>query len=420
MHGLFSDPEIARLFADTAVVRALLIVEGALAKVQGEAGVIPADAAAYLHRASLEVQIDPAGLAVETARNGVCIPALVAAFAKEAQAPDVTQYFHWGATSQDIIDTGLALRLRQVLTLLGERLDAVLILLADLAEAHAETAMPARTYGQIATPTTFGALVAIWGGGLLTVRDEVPGIRDAVQIVTLNGASGTLSVMGDRGPAIRAALARVLGLHDPQSSPHADRAHMLALAGWANRVLRACDKIAVDLLALTRDGSVALGGGGSSSTMPQKANPVGPSVVRALAAHGLGHATALQSLAPQDQRDGAAWFTEWLSLPPLLAAAGKALSVLAATEVIPSADRFAETLSDPSGLIHAEALTFHLARSMPRPEAAAQVKAWATDVRTNGGSLLAKAGVDPADFAPQRQWGEGPALARRFAEKART
>lgn len=419
LRDLFADPEITRLFADTAVVRAMLIVEGTLAKVQGDAGLIPETAAAYLHRAAMEVQIDPAGLAAETAQNGVCVPALLTAFHKQAQAPDYTQYVHWGATSQDIIDTGLALRLRQVLTLLEGRLDTVLGALADLADTHAETPMAARTYGQISTPTTFGAVVATWGAGLLALRGELPGIRDAALIVTLHGASGTLSAMGADGPQVRASLARALGLSDPGHSPHADRAHILALASWANRVLQACAKCATDLLLLTRDGDVVLGGGGSSSTMPQKSNPVGPSVVCALAAHGAGHATALTLHPAWDQRDAASWFTEWLSLPPLLAAAGKALTTLGDTRITPGSSLSQHGLSDVSGLIHAEALTFDLARTMPRPQAQEQVRAWAAEVKAKGGSLLTLAGVDPEDYTPARQWGEAPAHARRFVAAVR-
>jgi 3-carboxy-cis,cis-muconate cycloisomerase len=114
---LFGDAETAALFTDSAEVRAMLLVEGALARVQGALGLIPADAAAFIDRAAREVQIDPATLAAETARNGVPVPGLLAAFRKAAEAPDPMRWLHWGATSQDIIDTALALRLRRVLDL---------------------------------------------------------------------------------------------------------------------------------------------------------------------------------------------------------------------------------------------------------------------------------------------------------------
>ena len=123
---LFGDDETARLLSDSAVLRAMLLVEGQLALVQGKLGLIPADAAAYIDRASREVVLDPSAMSAETARNGVPIPALLAAFRKEAQAPEMMQYLHWGATSQDIMDTAQALRLRRICDLWDARLAALL------------------------------------------------------------------------------------------------------------------------------------------------------------------------------------------------------------------------------------------------------------------------------------------------------
>ena len=142
---LFATGETGRLFSDTAAIRAMLLVEGALARVQGAAGIIPEISAAAIHRATLEIQVDPGAIAASTGENGVCVPGLVAAFRAEMQAPEHAQYLHWGATSQDIIDTGLMLRLRQALALAEADLRAVLAALAAAAEAHAETPMAART-----------------------------------------------------------------------------------------------------------------------------------------------------------------------------------------------------------------------------------------------------------------------------------
>ncbi|MBM2575972.1 adenylosuccinate lyase family protein [Jannaschia sp. Os4] len=414
---LLGDAELGHLFSATAEVRAMLIFEGALAKAQGEVGMIPETAGAFLHRASMEVQVDPAGLAEGTAANGIPVPALVAAFRAACNAPEYAPYAHWGATTQDVVDTALALRLRQALAILETRLDALLDRLAALAEAHAETPMAARTWGQVATPTTFGATVATWGEGLLAVRGELKDVRHATCILTLNGAAGTLGAMGTDGPAVRSKLATALGLRAPQRSPHADRSHTLRLAGWCARVLAASAKMATDLLLLARDGEVAVAGG-SSSTMPQKANPVGPSVVRALHAHGAGLNATLQATTHWDARDGGAWMAEWLALPQLVIAAGRALAA-ADAEVTVDAALMRARVDDPTGLIHAEALSFDMARTMPRPEAQARVKAWAAEVRVEGGSLLDRAGADPADYAPERRWGEAPALARRFAAKVR-
>ncbi|PWJ22029.1 lyase family protein [Jannaschia seohaensis] len=416
---LFSDREVALLFSDTATVRAILIFWGAVARAQGEAGIIPETAGAFLHRATMELQVDPSALAERTAQNGIMIPGLVAETRKAAQAPEYAQYLHWGLTSQDALDSGLALRLRQALTLIEARLDGALERLADLAEAHAETPMAARTWGQVATPTSFGAAVAVWGEGLLALRAELEAVRDAVLILTLHGASGTLSALGPEGPALRVAVAKALGLRLPPGPPHAERSGVLRLAGWANRLLQACAKPAADLLLMTRDGSVVLAGGGASSTMPQKANPVAPSTICALAAHGGGLAAAIHAQPTRDARDGAAWLTEWLSLPPLIVAAAKATALLRDLEVRPDPARLRARLDDPSGLIHAEALSFAMARDMPRPEAQARIKGWVAEIRDGGGSLLDRAGADPAEYAPERHWGDAPAQARAFAARVR-
>ena len=153
---LFDTGEAGRLFSDSAAVRAMLLVEGALAKAQGSLGVIPEVSAAAIHRASMEIAIDPGALAKATGENGVSVPGLVAAFRAEMNAPEHAQYVHWGATSQDIIDTGLMLRLRQALALAEADLKEIIAALGRQAEEHAHLPMAARTYGQHATPTSWG------------------------------------------------------------------------------------------------------------------------------------------------------------------------------------------------------------------------------------------------------------------------
>lgn len=420
LRDLFTDPEIASLLTDSADVRAMLLVEGQLAKVQGALGVIPAESAGAIHRASMEVLIDAGALTKATGANGVCVPALVDAFRGEMQAPEHAQYAHWGATSQDIIDTGLALRLRQALGLIEKRIDVVLAHLGALADAHAQTPMAARTYGQVATVTSFGAVVASWGEGLLALRRDLDRVREAALIVTLSGAAGTLGAMGPQGPAVRAALAEALKLRDPMTSPHAGRAHIGTLAAWLNGVTQVLGKMAADLLLLTRTGEVGLGGGGASSTMPQKQNPVAPSVIAALAAQANGVNAVVQgAVVHRDQRDAGAWFAEWLSLPQLVMATGAALARAGEMQIMPDAARLAAQIDDGSGLIYAEALSFALAADMPRPEAQAQVKAWCRIVQAQGGHLRDHAGPYRSVFDPLAQLGEAPDIARRFATAVR-
>ncbi|WP_147125778.1 lyase family protein [Shimia ponticola] len=428
LRGLFGDPELSRLTGDSAEIRAMLIVEGALAKVQGKLGVIPELSAAAIHRATLEIQLDAGGLAAETAQNGVVIPALVSAFRKEMQAPEHAQYLHFGATSQDIIDTAQALRLRQVIGIYRARLSQVLSHLGALANEHADTPMPARTWGQHATPTTFGAICAAWGDPLLALLDDLERVEHGVAVVSLSGAAGTAGALGPKAAETRAALAEALSLRDPGHSWHSDRSGIAALGAWQTQVTAQIGKIGSDLTALTQTelAEIHLGGAGASSTMPQKQNPVQPAVLVALAGHTAALNTALQGAAVhQHQRDGAAWMTEWLSLPQMVIATGRAL--IGAAELMgtisPRADRMAKTMDLTQGLIHAEALSFALCAAMPRPEAQAVSKelcqqAMATE--THLSKVVAERFPDmdmSAVFDVATQLGQAPDDAKSFATR---
>ncbi|MBS0125225.1 class-II fumarase/aspartase family protein [Thetidibacter halocola] len=429
LSALFDAGETAKLFTDSAEIRAMMLVEGALAEVQGAAGVIPETAAAAIRRASLECQVDPVSLAKSVGQNGVSVPGLVAAFREAMQAPEHAQFLHWGATSQDIQDTGLMLRLRQALVQAEARLDTILSRLATLAETHAETPMAARTYGQHATPTGFGAVVAGWGWPLLKARGSLAALRADCLLVSLSGAAGTGSALGPDPAALRSALAERLGLADPGRSWHADRTPVLRIADWLSRVTLALGKMGEDLVLATQSGiaEVRLGGAGASSTMPQKQNPVVPSLLVALARHAQGLNATLQGAAiHRQQRDGAAWFTEWLTLPQLVLTASAALERTA--ELVeglePEAEAMRAALDETGGLILAEALSFALAEQMPRPKAQAEAKTLCQAARAEGRPLsdLARAAFPDLPvslFDWSAQLGQASAEARAFARAVR-
>lgn len=425
---LFPVGDAGKLFTDTAEVRAMLLVEGALAKVQGDLGLIPAESAAFIHRSAMELQVDPGGLAQATGQNGVTVPGLVTAFRKLMEAPEHAQYVHFGATSQDISETAQMLRLRQLLTLLDKGLGDILSGLATLAADHADLPMVARTYGQLATPTSFGAIAAAWGHPLLALKGELPDLRKRLLFVSLSGAAGTAQALGPQAPAIRAGLAKALNLQDPERSWHSDRSGILALCAWLTRLATALGKWGEDLILLTQTdiAEVQLGAAGSSSTMPQKQNPVLPSALVALARQAIGLNAILQGAGlHRQERDGAAWFTEWLSLPPLclslasMVEHGKTL----ASGITPNADQITANLQQSNGLIHAEALSFALATQMPRPDAQAAVKEMCKTALAENRALsdVATAAHPDLDlrtvFAPSQQLGHAPAEARAFAAK---
>lgn len=424
---LFPAGDMGRLFTDTAEVRAMMLVEGSLAKVQGTLGIIPEISAAAIHRASLELQIDPSGLGTATGQNGVSIPGLVAEFRKLMQAPEHAQYLHFGATSQDITDTALMLRVRQLLALQENGLKTLVRDLATLARDHATTPMVARTYGQSATLTSFGATVAVWGHMLADLMDALPALRDDVLWVSLSGAAGTGSVLGPNPDEVRQHLAAAVGLRDPKRSWHADRGPILRLAAWQTQLAAALGKIAQDVWIMTQSGmkTVTLGAKGGSSTMPQKENPVQPSAIIALAnmASGL-NATLTQAAQHREARDGAAWFTEWMALPQLCLTAGSALTISGTMieGLAPNTNAMAVQIAETHDMIMAEAVTFALAKTMPRPDAAALLKEAVQLAMSQGTGLLKVVqsrfpDLDMTQFEPQHQLGAAPNLARGFADR---
>ena len=364
----------------------------------------------------MEVQIDPDGLARGAARSGVPVPALVAAFRKALQAPEHAAFVHWGATSQDIVDTALNLRLRRVVAILDTRLAELARTLGRLADENAEMPLVARTYGQPAVPSSVGARLAAWGLPLLHHRARLADLKPRLLCVSLSGAAGTGAAMGAEAPAIRARLAEALGLADPRRSWHATRDSVAEFAGWLTLVTGALGKIGTDLIVMASRGEALSDTGGTSSTMPQKSNPVAASVLVALARHNAALNTSLQgALVHGEERDGGSWFAEWLALPQMCLAAGRALAL--ADQAI-GATRFAPA-TDPSGLVHAEALSFALARTMRRPEAEAELKRLADETRRTGRPLpdLMRQHHPDIELALP-QLGEAPAEARAFAAAA--
>jgi len=299
--------------------------------------------------------------------------------------------------------------------------------MAALADTHADLPMAARTYGQIATPTTFGAVVAAWGWPLLAHHARFAALRQDVLKVSLSGAAGTLSAMGAQGPQVRSALARALNLADPGHTWHSDRSGIAALAGFAAALAASLGKMGEDLILQTQSGrgEIALGAGGGSSTMPQKQNPVAPSALVALARVVIGHSAVLQGAGlHREQRDGAAWFIEWLTLPQLCIALGRMLTLAGdcLATLSPNPHAMQAQLNGAHGSIHAEALTFALAAHMPRPQAEAEVKALLAAAIAKGCDLpdLAMQHWPQLNFAAQLAQGAGlgtaPDEARGFAK----
>ena len=389
---LFADPETVALFSDEAQLAAMLRVEAALARVEGRLGVIPEVAAQRIAAVAEDLTIEPASLAAATTRDGMPVPALVAAL-REAVGGEAAAYVHWGATSQDIIDTGLVLRLREVLRLFEARLARLIRGLAKQAEAHKGSVMVARTRSQQATPTTFGLKVAGWLLPLIRHRERLGELAPRLLVLQFGGASGTLAALGARGLVIADELADDLDLVCPEAPWHNMRDNLGEFSAWLGLLSGALGKLGADVLLLGQSevGELRTAVGGASSTMPQKANPVGAETLVALARFNGSLLSSLYStLVHSQERDGVAWSLEWLTLPQMVAATGGGLC--RATELVesfePNTERMRENLEASRGLVLAEAASFALAAHMPKPEAEALVKEACAEVKASDRHLV--------------------------------
>ena len=426
-HDLLHDDASGELFSDAAEIDALVRVERALARVQGELGVIPAASAAQLDGAMRDVKIDPAGLAAATGEAGVPLPALIAELRRLLPA-QAAHYLHWGATSQDIMDTGLMLRLRSYCELLETRLEGFLQALARLAEAHAQLPLAARTRTQVATPTSFGAVVASWGTPLFSHLEVLAQIKPRLLRVSLAGAAGNSSALGEQASDLRASLARELELGDSEFCWHNDRSALVEFASLLTRINGSLARLGADTMLAAQAEVGELGGfvGGGSSTMPNKNNPVGAETLVSLlrVSNALG-GLMFEAMEHRQQRDGVAWSLEWHALPQICMACSQGLKIASKLvgEMRPDAAAMLANLQGRHGLVYAEAISFQLAQAMPRADAQSQVKALCAEALQQDVDLveLVARKFPDTDWseicAPQKLLGEAARQARAFARR---
>ena len=377
---LFSDDEISELLSDTAFVRALVEVEIALARAESRVGVIPTNAAEQIAQAQAE-KIDIAALKKGAVSSGFPIIALVQELRKQVGA-DAAPYVHWGATTQDIMDTACVLQLRGVIELLKTRLSEIARHLSALADQHRKTILAGRTHSQQALPITFGLKVAAWLVPLVRHRERLEEILPRVLVAQFGGAAGTLAALGDKGLAVTQALAEELKLAVPLMPWHAQRDSFVEFAGWLSLVTGSLGKMAQDiiLLAQTEIGEVGESGEagrGGSSTMPQKSNPITSELIVAAARMNAALLSAMHNAQIQEQeRATHGWQMEWLSLPQMVALAGGALkhAVYLAKNLQVDAQAMRANIARADDVILAEAAVFALAKALPRQKVEELVK----------------------------------------------
>lgn len=328
---LLRHDEIDELFSPAAEIAAMLRFELALAEVEAAFGVIPKEAGAEIVKSIRRCQPSADSLADGIRRDGVVGPALVDDL--RLNVPEIHRRFvHFGATSQDVIDSGLILRLKQALTLMRQDLETVIARLDSLSSEQGDTLIMGRTRMQRALPITFAERIATWKGPLIRQLEALDGLEHHVLAVQFGGAVGTLDKLGDQGAEVRTALAKHLDLTDPGRPWHAERDRIADLANWLAKISGSLGKIGQDLALMTQNeiGEAKLADSGSSSTMPHKQNPVQAEILITLARLNAGHLASIhQAMVHEGERSGAAWMLEWLILPEMIAATAASLMISA-------------------------------------------------------------------------------------------
>ncbi len=323
-----SDPEITSLCDHPSLIRQMLAFEIALATGQGTLGIIPTEAAAIIAETLNQLTVSPESLADGTMRNGVpTIPLL--ALARTALPQSARAYLHWGVTSQDVLDTAQALQIKAALAVLEVRINQLIDQLNDLKTRYGHLPMMGRTRTQQAMPIQFGQKVANWQQPLVRHLERLQQLKPRVLLVQLGGAAGNLSALGKHGQAVAQAVANELGLG--YSAPwHTQRDGFAEFANWLALLTGTLGKFGQDMLIMgqTEIGEVIenVQGGGKSSSMPHKNNPILSEALVMLARQNAQLAAIqLQSLIHGNERDATAWMLEWENLPRMMGNAGTSL-----------------------------------------------------------------------------------------------
>src|SRR5882757_4903567 len=364
---------------DRASLQNMLDFEAALARAEAAAGVIPQAAAAAIAATCNAESFDLAALAEAATRSGnLAIPLVKALTASVARAdPEAARYVHWGATSQDVIDTATMLTLRAAIDALLVDIDRAIAGFAGLARQHRHTAMVARTWLQHALPMPFGLKLAEYAAALHRSRARLKRLRAEGLALQFGGAAGTLAALGDKGLAVAEKLAAELKLPLPDAPWHAHRDRIADAASVFAILAGSCGKIARDVsLMMQTDVAEAFEpsgeGRGGSSTMPHKRNPVAAAAAlgAAIMAPNLA-ATMFAAQVGDHERSAGPWHAEWPTLPNLLLVTSGALAAIVdiAEGLEVDVARMRANVDATGGLIMAEAVTFALAEKIGKSDA---------------------------------------------------
>jgi 3-carboxy-cis,cis-muconate cycloisomerase len=407
VNALGSAAATAEAFSDAATLRHMLRFEAALAHAAAEAGLIPKQHARVIEQACEAELYDPASLAEAARRTATLTVPVVKALTAEVKKrdADAAAYVHWGATSQDVLDTAMVLQLGEALPPLLEELDGIVGALAKLAKKHRATPMLGRTLLQPATPLALGQKIAGWASDIDRATRRLEASFGETQVVQFGGASGSLSALGQEAESVMTVLAKRLGLELPPGPWFTQRVRVAALAQDIALVCGALGKAARDISLMMQvevgEASEPSGPGrGGSSTMPHKRNPVGAALVLA-AANRAPHlaATIVSGMVQEHERALGGWQSEWPTLAALCETLGSAVEAMAevAPGLVIDLDAIQANMDAAEAAVLAERATFLLAGKIGKEKAHALVE----KALTKGGSFVAALGLLETELADE-------------------
>ena len=422
--GFLTTPEAAAVFSDVAVAQAMFDFEAALARAQAAEHVIPAAAATAIAGVCRAQLYDLAAMVAASGRAGSLAIPLVKELTRTVALFDTDSagFVHWGSTSQDVIDTAMALCTKRALALIDAQLAALAGHLLTLAEHHADTPVLARTLLQPALVTSFGLKCANWAAPVVRARARLREAASRAIALQLGGAAGTLSAMGERAPQIARRMAEELQLTLPPTSWHTQRDEWVRLGCEVAVCVGSLGKIGTDL-ALMAQGEIAElaepagAGRGGSSTMPNKRNPVSAMVAIA-ASHRtpMRAAALLGSMAQPHERGLGEWQAELAEWPGLYLSAHGAAHALAEAFAGLQVDarRMRRNIDGLGGAVYAEAASMVMGTGIGRAQAHELMQRLTREAHTQGrelGELVAQA---IASDAKLRERVDAAAVARCF------
>ena len=374
--AMFATEPMRQVFSDGNRIQKYLDFEAALARAEAHLGIIPPDAAEEIGRHCDLGQFDLAALAADTATIGVPVQPVVSQLVRLCR-DGLGEWCHFGATTQDVMDTATILQIREALALIEADMAAIAAGLAGLARAHRDTVMAGRSYLQQAVPTTFGHKIASLLAAFVRHRQRLAEIKPRLLVGQFGGAVGTLASLGDRGLAVQTILMRELGLGVPDISWHSARDRIAEIGAFLGMLTATCAKLAFDVKLLMQTEveeafEPSEPGRGSSSTMPQKRNPVASALIGAAAPLVRQLVGALlEAMVEDHERASGAWQIEWIAVPEIfcLSAGVLAHTRLLAQGLRANPERMRANLDITRGLVTAEAVTRALAAKLGRHHA---------------------------------------------------